>query len=320
MDPVRTEDSEVTNVSVSLTEGGLVQRFSYTTDLSEYTGKVEGKGNINVEKPDWIDRDVAPVASVAEESDKLIFKLMPGNLDAVRLEGPNGASAEMDTYGKLIITVEIKEGGFSKEEINGNLVTPNVDECRILGYPAGQTADGADIPCDGSGIEGLDGDDIRYEADADYRFVSGTDGEEAVQDVLTSNVEKEPGESVTFSIDSTSNLTTVYLVAPNGNRSARMNELLVSGVTMEVQEGSFSDDEIEGGLVTPNDDECRILHGEDEVAGQTVDGADIPCDGSGIDNLSGKEIRYQAPGEYQLIGVLRGNSWIIQKVAVREDS
>jgi hypothetical protein len=261
----------------------------------------------------------APVVSVAEEPGKLSFKLIPGNLDVVRLVGPNGASVEVDTEGELIITVEIKEGGFSEEEINGNLVTPNADECRLL-YGAGQIADEADIPCDGSGIDGLEGDDVRYEADADYRFVSVTDsGEEAIQDVVTSSVEQKPGESLTFSIDSTSNLTTVSLIAPNGNMSVLMNELLVSGVTMEVQEGGFSDDEIEGELVMPNEHECRILHGENEVAGQTVDGSDIHCDGSDIDNLSGKEIQYEANAKYSLVGVVRGDEWVIQQVTTREE-
>ena len=263
----------------------------------------------------------APVVSVAEEPGKLTFNLIPGDINAARLEGPNGTSIEMDINEELLIlTVEIKDGGFSEEEISGDLVTPNTDECRILrnpNYDVGQTVDRVDIPCDGSGIDDLEGDDLRYEDDGGYQFVSVADGEkEVIQDVVTTSAEQESGKSVKFSIDIKGDLIDVVLVSPSGNTSVYMNDSFATELTIEVQGGGFSEDEIEGELVTPNDDECRILHEKDEIAGQTVSGADIPCDGSGIDGLSGKEIRWYEVGLYQVVGVVRGDEWVIHSVEI----
>jgi hypothetical protein len=187
-DSVTAEVVEVTNMSVSLTAEGFIRRLSIISDGFEYTAEFKKGGDVGVETPDWVDTDEAPrsfgAVSVEQKSGEITFVLIdPGSLDEIHLKGPGGASV---SHGDLVVpgnVLRVRDGGFSKEEVSGGFVTPNDDECIIQhgrSEVAGQTVNLADIPCDGSGIEGLNGDDIRYETGAEYRIVGVVDGEEAL--------------------------------------------------------------------------------------------------------------------------------------------
>jgi len=184
---------EVTNMSVSLTAEGFIRRLSITSDDLEYTAEFEDRGDMGVEMPDWVDTDETTrsfgAVSVEQKSGGLTFVLVDtGSLDKVRIEGPGGTSV---SHGDLVVpgnVLRVRDDGFSKEEISGGFVTPNDDECIIQhgrSEVAGQTVNLADIPCDGSGIDGLEGDDIRYETGAEYQIVGVVGGEEAVIESVT---------------------------------------------------------------------------------------------------------------------------------------
>ena len=91
------------------------------------------------------------------------------------------------------------------------------------------------------------------------------------------------------------------------------------GNVLRVRDGGFSKEEVSGGFVTPNDDECIIQHGKSEVAGQTVNLADIPCDGSGIEGLNGDDIRYETGAEYRIVGVVDGEEALIKSVSTQDE-
>lgn len=92
----------------------------------------------------------------------------------------------------------------------------------------------------------------------------------------------------------------------------RVEDVLAAGTQAQVQRGGFSEDNIQGELLAPNEDKCRILHGAAEVSGEAVDGADIPCDGSGVEGLFGDDVRYEAGAEYSLVGIVDGEESVIQ--------
>ena len=138
------------------------------------------------------------------------------------------------------------------------------------------------------------------------------------------SVSQEANESFTISVVTVGNLDGARLVAPDGNRSApaTTDDALQSGTQVVVQAGGFAEDEIQGDLVNENDQECKFVHGQDEVTidGQVVpvNGADIPCDGDLTDldpdaDLGGGDITYQI-GEYQLIGIIDGQETVVQSV------
>lgn len=198
VDSVTVEDTEVTNASVSLTAEGFIRGFSFTAEGLEYTAEVEKRGDIDLETPDWVDTEEAPSSfnfgiSVDQTPGEVEFVFVHvGNLVEARLEGPGGASADIDGILAPGVVVKISDAGFSEDEIEGELVTPNEHECVIRHGEdeiTGQPVDSADIPCDGSGIDGLEGDDIRYETGAEYRIVGVVDGEEAVIKSVTTGQE-----------------------------------------------------------------------------------------------------------------------------------
>ena len=51
------EDTEVTNVSVTVTAEGFIQGFSLTAEGTEYTAEIKKMGDIEVEVPDWADTE-----------------------------------------------------------------------------------------------------------------------------------------------------------------------------------------------------------------------------------------------------------------------
>ena len=140
------------------------------------------------------------------------------------------------------------------------------------------------------------------------------------------SVSQEANESFTITVVSVGNLDGARLVAPNGNRSAAATteDTLQSGTQLQVQRGGWDVDEIQGPILEPNDDECRFVHGEDEITveGQdlSVGGADLPCDGDFTNvngpDMGGAVIDYQI-GEYQLIGIIDGQETVVQSVTTR---
>jgi len=150
---------------------------------------------------------------------------------------------------------------------------------------------------------------------------------DSVQETPSAGVEvdQEANTSLTFILVSTGNLDGARIVAPNGNRSARAADSLESGVRIEIRRGGWSADEIQeapvalgGNLVSPNDDECRVVHGQEEIRGAPVNGADIPCSGTiaSVD-IGGNPITYQN-GEYQLIGIVDGRESVIRSIEAIE--
>jgi hypothetical protein len=127
---------------------------------------------------------------------------------------------------------------------------------------------------------------------------------------------QEAGESIAFTVVDTGNLDYIQLIGPDGRRSisGSTDDIIAAGATIEIKRGGFSQEEIEGNLVTPNDDECRIRHAANDVDGQRINGADIPCDGSGIRSMSGNDISYETGSDYQLIGIVDGSESVIQSV------
>jgi len=159
-----------------------------------------------------------------------------------------------------------------------------------------------------------------------------------VQETPTAGVQvdQEANESVTISVVSVGNLDAARLAAPSGNRSASAStdDALQSGTRLIVEDGGVDVDtgltvlDSEGGseLVNVTEDdfsECKFVHGASgdiTVDGQDVwfdNSGDIPC--SGIPGLQdGDQIKYEAGGEYQLIGVINGQETVVQSVVAEE--
>ena len=150
------------------------------------------------------------------------------------------------------------------------------------------------------------------------------------------SISQEANESVTFTIVSTGNLDGARIVGPDGNRSADAADSLESGVRVIIRDDGFDEDEIqkspdltgdgnEEDLV--GDEECLIRHGQEEVRGAPIEGADIGCSGAaleevadnlGVDvDLDGSPITYQI-GEYQLLGIVDGRESVLRSVETRE--
>jgi hypothetical protein len=192
---------EATDMSVSLTAEGFIQGFSFTSEGLEYIAEVERRDDIDVETPDWADTDETAesfrsffgAVAVEQESEDIRFVIIsPAALDKVRLDGPGGTSVSHEDLVQAGMNIMVRDGGFSEEEVDRKFMTPNDDECVIKHAKtevAGQTVASADIPCDGSGIDGLEGDDIRYETGAEYQIVGVVDGEEAVIETVTTEQE-----------------------------------------------------------------------------------------------------------------------------------
>ena len=135
------------------------------------------------------------------------------------------------------------------------------------------------------------------------------------------SVSQDANESLTITVVTVGNLDGARLVGPDGNRSADAADVLGSGLRVIVQNEGFDADDIQFGVpgVTDADDygECLVRHGEEEVRGVNVGGADIPC--SGIPGVvEGQEITYQAGEEYQLLGIIDGQETVVQSVTAEE--
>jgi flagellin-like protein len=142
-------------------------------------------------------------------------------------------------------------------------------------------------------------------------------------------VDREANQSVSFNVVSEGNLDAARIVAPNGNRSARASDTLSAGLRIEIRDGGWDADEIQNlttpvnkALVEPSADECRVVHGQEEVRGSPVNGADLPCSGElsilgTTIELGGSPITYQT-GEYRLIGIVEGRESVIRSVEAIE--
>ena len=145
-----------------------------------------------------------------------------------------------------------------------------------------------------------------------------------------------PGQTLTFTITSTGNLDGAIITGPDGNRSADAEDVLGPGVRIIIDERGFPNsdtnvskppesiqNQIPGDDLV-GDEECLVRHGEQEVRGATIGGADIGCSaqiledlvtGLGFDaDFAGDEISYEADARYRLVGVVDGNEGVIQTV------
>ena len=181
--------------------------------------------------------------------------------------------------------------------------------------------DGVEVRRDGNVVITTDETTVDEMIDAFDELAEEIEPDEESTPIPTAgiSVSQEPGESLVITIVTQGNVDRMVLEGPDGSRSVEMgdDDVLSSGTQILVQRGGFSDDEINGELVTPNEDECRIRHAAEEVAGQTIERADIPCDGSGVEGLEGDVVRYEAFYEYRLIGVIDGEEGVIQAVRTR---
>ena len=139
-------------------------------------------------------------------------------------------------------------------------------------------------------------------------------------------VDQEENQSLTFSVVTEGNLDGARIVAPNGNRSADAAVVYQTG-TQVIIDRDLKDnydvqtlDNATGGAIPiglSGYNECIVRHGFEEIRGGTpVNGADLPC--SGVPGVSdGEPITYQR-GEYQLLGVVDGQSSVVQTVSTEE--
>ena len=137
------------------------------------------------------------------------------------------------------------------------------------------------------------------------------------------SVDQDANQSLTISIVSPGNLDGARVVGPDGNRSADAADVLQAGTTVIIDRDLADNTDIDviddEDLDLDEDDygECLVRHGQEEVRGVPVDGADIPCTGiPGV--VEGQEITYQAGEEYQLLGIIDGQETVVQTVTTEE--